>query len=98
LLADQKYKEAYALLSPEAKKDLNFNAFTKMYTDVSIDMRGRIICSNTDDSVQLLLAPHGSDGGDLFQSAEIALADGKWLIKRLGVFQDSTAGCSLTTD
>jgi hypothetical protein len=93
LLADQKFEEAYEIISPEAKQNLSFSDFTKMYKDVSIDMRGRIICSHNDDSVELLLAPHGSDGGDLFQPAEVIRIKDKWFINRLDAFKETAKGC-----
>jgi hypothetical protein len=93
LLADAKFSEAYALLGGEATQNFSLNAFTKMYKEISVNMRGRIICSHTKDSVELLLAPHGSDGGDLFQPAEISRINDKWLINRLDAFKETAGGC-----
>lgn len=93
LLADQKFKEAYEKLSPAARQNLRYDAFTKMYRGVSVDMRGRIICSHDSDTVELLLAPHGSDGGDLFQPAGIVRINGRWFINRLDAFRETGTGC-----
>lgn len=93
LLADQSLKEAYSKLSSDAKKTLDFNAFTKMYKDISVEMRSRIICSHDADSVRLLLAPHGADGSDLFQPAELIRINNKWYINRLSAFQETVSGC-----
>jgi hypothetical protein len=93
LLADRNLRQAYARLGSEARLNLNFNAFTDMYQDISVGMRGRVICSHTDEMVKMLLAPFGSDIGELFQPAEIVRENGKWVINRLGDFQETKDGC-----
>jgi hypothetical protein len=92
-LSDNDFKTAYARLSPTAKQNLNLDDFTKMYKPIEFSMNGVIICSQTDDAVKILLAPHGADGGDLYQPAEIVQLNGKSFVNKLGTFQDTYKGC-----
>lgn len=92
-IADADFKTAYSRLSPKAKQTTSLNALIKIYKDVEVTFRSVIICSQTNDAVQILLAPHGADGGDLYQPAEVVQIGGKSFINSLGAFRETYAGC-----
>jgi hypothetical protein len=95
-LLEKDFAAAYEKLGPAAKRKLTFEDFTKLYAPQEISMRGRIICAHSEDggAVRILLAPHGADGGDLYQSAELGKTDGRWLIERIGEFRETAGGCA----
>ena len=91
-LANKDYKRAYAQLSPTLKHDLSFDAFTKTYKTVGVDVRSVAICSQSVGEVKLLLAPSGSDAAP-YQPAQVIRIGGEWLFNRLDPF---TKDSSLT--